>query len=80
MTDNSKEKQQQEEDFRILAEFMERFAIPAEGHARENLTAEQEDLLRRLAAGELDAESRAALIPLLARNEIAMEFLAKLAA
>ena len=65
---------------RILAEFFDKFARPVEGFAREDLTLEQEDLLRRLVNGELDEQARSALIPLLARNERAMEFLAKAAA
>lgn len=64
----------------ILAEFFDKFARPVEGFAREELTPEQEELLRRLASGELDEETRSALIPLLAGNERAMEFLAEAAA
>ena len=63
----------------LLARFADAFAVPAEGYAREPLTPEQEESLRKLAAGELDAEARSRLIPLLARNECALEFLARLA-
>ena len=64
-----------EEDFHLLAEFLGKFGAPAEGHAREKLTSEEEGQLRKLAAGELDEEERKALIPLLIRNVTAMEFL-----
>ena len=79
MNENSPETKH-EEDFRVLADFMERFAVPAEGHAREDLTTEEEEQLRLLAAGELDEAGRAKVVPLLARNETAMEFLAQVAA
>ena len=62
---------------RILAEFFDKFAIPVQGDAREELTAEQIDLLRKLADGGMDEQTRATLIPLLAKNEVAMEFLAE---
>ena len=61
---------------RILTEFLDKFTLPVRGFAREELTADQEDLLRRLASGELDEKTRNTLIPLLAKNELAMEFLA----
>ena len=48
-----------------------------QGDAREELTAEQIDLLRKLADGGMDEQTRATLIPLLAKNEVAMEFLAE---
>lgn len=63
----------------LLTRFADAFALPAAAHAREELTPEQEEALRKLAAGELDAKQRARLVPLLARNECALEFLARLA-
>ena len=61
---------------RVLADFLKAFATPVEGLGREELTAEQEQLLLELAAGTLDEQVRSTLISLLAGNEIAMEFLA----
>ena len=49
-----------EDQFRTLTEFLDRFGSGAVGHAREELTAEQQELLRRLAAGELDDSTRSA--------------------
>lgn len=69
-----------EDQFRILTKFLDRFGSGAVGHAREELTDEQLELLRRLAAGDLDDSTRSAVVPLLAHNELAMEVLAKLAA
>ena len=43
----------------------------------QDLTAEQKNLLRKLADGGMDEQTRATLIPLLAKNEVAMEFLAE---
>ena len=64
---------------RILAKFCDKFAAPVQGFAREELTADQKGLLAKLANGELDESTRQALIPLLAKNELAMEFLAQAA-
>ena len=64
---------------RILAQFCDKFAAPVQGFAREELTADQKNLLAKLASGGLDEPTRQALIPLLAKNELAMEFLAQAA-
>lgn len=64
---------------RILAAFCDKFAAPVQGFAREELTTDQKDLLAKLANGELDERTRQALVPLLAKNEMAMEFLARAA-
>lgn len=61
---------------RILCEFLGKFGVPAEGHSREELSEKEREALRRLAAGELGETERLALVPLLAHNEVAMEFLA----
>lgn len=64
----------------MITKFLDALARPVEGFGREELTVVQEEQLTRLAAGELEAEERSALVPLLLRNEVAMEFLVRLAA
>jgi hypothetical protein len=59
----------------LLLRFTEAFAKPALGHAREELTDDQEEALLKLARGELKAEERKSLVPLLAHNECALEFI-----
>ena len=63
----------------LVANFADKFAVAVEGHAREELTSEQKSQLESLARGELSDEHRPAVVELLARNEAAMEFLAKVA-
>ena len=61
----------------ILGQFIELFDHGAEPRAREELSEEQREQLSRLAEGVLEEEQRAALVPLLSQNEVAMEFLAE---
>lgn len=62
----------------LIARFVDVFTLPVEAHLREALRPEDEEALRKLAAGELDAQQRALIVPLLARNECALEFLASI--
>jgi hypothetical protein len=64
-----------EDDFQIIAGFLDAFAVAAEGHARNVLSAEDEEALQKLARGELDDDERQPLVSLLAGNEVAMEYL-----
>ena len=62
----------------LIETFMRRFYVEAVARGDEPLTEGQKKSLQRLAAGELDSEERNALIPLLAKNTTAMEYLSSL--
>lgn len=64
-------------DLGILEQFLATFGTEITPHARIELTKEEKDELIKLAAGVLDDERRKELVPLLMKNEIAIEFLAK---
>lgn len=63
------------EEFESLAAFLALFGDEVQAHGREDLSEEEKKALRKLAAGDLNEEGRKALIPLLAQNEVAMEYL-----
>ncbi|NNC90464.1 MAG: hypothetical protein HKN82_18565 [Akkermansiaceae bacterium] len=65
-----------EASLRVVATFFDKFGAPVEGHAREDLTREQRSQIERLAAGDLSDEERETIVPLLIRNEAAIELLA----
>ena len=62
-------------DLGILGRFLATFGTEITPHARIELTEEEKEELIKLAAGELDHERRKELVPLLMKNEIAIEFL-----
>ena len=66
-----------EDEFDRLDAFMKAFGQSAAARGREELTEEQKALLKELAAGSLGTEARTKLVPLLAKNEVAMEYLAQ---
>ena len=62
----------------LLEGFLTRFDQAAVAHAREELSDDEKSSLAAFAAGELDEPARKALIPLLAHNTTALEYLAGL--
>jgi hypothetical protein len=62
----------------LLEGFFTRFDQSAVAHAREELTAEEIASLKAFAKGDLNDTERKALIPLLAHNTTALEYLAGL--
>lgn len=66
-----------QDDFRILADFLDAFGTAAQGHARSELKDEEKARLDRLVRGDLEDEERRELVPLLMHNEVAMEFVAE---
>lgn len=65
-------------DLRILIDFLGAFGLSAVAHAREELTDQEKRGIQDLSRGELTAEQRSSLVPLLAKNENAIELLAAL--
>lgn len=68
----------EEDELGVLDHFLGLFGAEVIPHAREELNEDQKKQLRQLSAGQLDDDERKTLIPLLAKNEVAMEYLAKL--
>ena len=64
--------------FRIVQRFLGVFNLPAVAHAREELSAEQKTLIASFAQGGMKAGDRQTLMPLLAHNTTALEYLAEL--
>ncbi|MGJ8726413.1 MAG: hypothetical protein ACSHYB_17835 [Roseibacillus sp.] len=65
------------DEFDLLESFLGLFGKEVQAHGREELSEADKERLRQLAAGQLAKEERSALVPLLASNESAMEFLVK---
>lgn len=66
------------DDLKVLHDFLGAFDLSALAHARVDLTAQEARGIEDLARGELSQEQRSALVPLLAKNENAIELLASL--
>lgn len=64
-------------DLKILNNFLGAFDVAALAHARVDLTDQEKRDIEDLARGELSAGQRSSLVPLLARNENAIELLAE---
>lgn len=62
----------------LFSSFLSAFDTEAVAHARIELTVEEKASLQAFANGGLDALQRKALIPLLAHNTTALEYLADL--
>lgn len=62
----------------LVEQFVGLFGQATEAHARKELTEEEKSALVAFASGELDEAGRKNLIPLLAQNTTALEFLATL--
>jgi hypothetical protein len=62
----------------LLENFVGHFDQAAVAHAREELTAEERTSITAFARGQLDDAARKQLIPLLAHNTTALEYLAAL--
>jgi hypothetical protein len=62
----------------LLEGFLARFDQAAVAHAREDLKPEQKSSLDAFARGELGEAERKKLVPLLAHNTTALEYLAEL--
>lgn len=69
-----------QQDLDIISRFLAALDRPAAGHARAELTPAQRAEIEALARGQLDgdAQRRSALVPLLCRNETAIEYLTSL--
>ena len=61
-----------------LLRFMSKFHGEAEGRARTELSDDDKAVLTALAEGKADEGQRETAIPLLSKNEMAMEYLADL--
>lgn len=68
---------QTENDFESVFQFLEKFESGVEMRGRDELAEVEQEALKKLALGQLDPGARSTLIPLLIKNEVAMEFLAK---
>jgi hypothetical protein len=62
----------------VLQRFLGIFDVAAVAHAREELSAEQKATIAAFARGEMSESERHELIPLLAHNTTALEYLAEL--
>lgn len=67
-----------ENPLETLLSFYDFFQTDAEPRGRFELSEMEKDKLERLANGQLCEREREEIIPLLAKNEVAMEFLADL--
>lgn len=65
-------------DLKILNNFLGAFDVSALAHARVELTDREKRDIEELSRGELSDAKRSSLVPLLARNENAIELLAAL--
>ena len=66
-------------DFSILAQFLENLGPEVSGHSAEALTEGQTELIRKFAEGKLTAEEREGLLPEILGNETALhELVSKL--
>ena len=75
--EHSKEQKTVQKDWRMLQSFLESFGDEVHALGREELSAQEKRCLQQLVAGKLSEQERDELVSLLARNEQAMEFLAK---
>ena len=64
-------------DWQMLKAFLGTFDDEAQARGREELSEEDKEGLRQLASGELGEKEQEKLVPLLIKNELAMEFLAR---
>ena len=62
-----------ENDFEILAQFLDSFEPEVSGRSSEPVSDDDAALIGKLAAGELSDADRARIAPLLASNENAMQ-------
>ena len=65
------------EDFSILAQFLENLGPEVSGHSSAPLTDENAAMIEKFAAGKLSAEARDALLPEILGNERALHELLK---
>ena len=66
----------EQEKFRILSQFLEDHSTQVGGRVALRLSADEEQTLRKLAAGEVPKKSIEDLLPLLRDNSKAVTFLA----
>jgi hypothetical protein len=66
----------EEDQFRVLFGFLERFQADVGGRSAESLDAEMEAKIRGLAAGTLDNKDREQVLEELSRNRAGLELLA----
>lgn len=64
-----------ENEFELLATFLDHFEPEVTGHASEPVTDDDAARIARMARGELSEAERASLAPLLASNDRAMSLL-----
>jgi hypothetical protein len=67
---------EEEDQFRALIGFLERFESDVSGRSAESLDAEMEAKIRGLAAGTLDEKERELVLEALSRNRAGLELLA----
>ena len=65
------------DDFALLAQFLESLGPEVSGHASSTLTEEQSVLLNKFAEGKLSEEERDVLLPQIVGNEKALHELVK---
>jgi len=66
----------EEDQFRAMFGFLERFEPEASGRSAESIGAELEAKIRGLAAGTLDDDQRAEVLEEISRNRAGLELLA----
>jgi hypothetical protein len=66
----------EEDQFRALIGFLERFENDVSGRSAESVDAEMEAKIRGLAAGTLDENEREQVLEALSRNRAGLELLA----
>lgn len=66
------------DDFSVLAQFLESLGPEVSGHASSPVTDEQMARIEKFAQGELSADERASLLPDILGNEKALHELVKL--
>ena len=66
----------EEDQFRALVGFLERFESDVSGRSAESLDAEMEAKIRGLAAGTLDDNEREEVLQVVSSNRAGMELLA----
>ncbi len=61
-----------ENEFALLSQFLEEMNPEVMGHSSAPVTEEEREVINRFAAGGLNAEERAAILPTLIENEQAL--------